>query len=173
MSSFETIPFNPGLLKALLLPGEAVLPATPESDETLIRFGYEIFPIRDELGVVGDSVFLAMQPGGASDPVEVVGDAFFKVKPVLGRGVLLRSGRGSTATDKVRPQYMDAARGESSLIWRHESYAYVALGDEPFVVRDDAYPDFKAEYEIPATDPELLRRLASYGVEAVAELLKP
>ena len=173
MARLETIPYNPALLRTFLDPGEELLLGIPDNGELLLTYGSEIFPIRNEYGVEGNSVFLVMHSHeGASEPVEVVAEAAtFKVRPVAGRGVLLRSYPAEGSYGTVKPYYLDARRPSTVEIEWGEAYSYVNMGDEPFVVRDDAYPDFKEDYEIPATDLSLLRRLASYGIEPVLKLL--
>jgi hypothetical protein len=140
-------------------------------------YKYDLYPIEDELGEVGRSVLLVMQQYGSTQPMKIIGPAVFQVRPVLGRGVLLHTpaSRKHFGGEQVRVTYMDASRQshrERSLeIGPDESSMFINIGEEPFVVRDDAYPDYQDGYEAPSDDPYLLQRAATYNIQAAANRL--
>ena len=107
--------------------------------------------------------------GNGVEPVTLVGDATLTISPVGDQGLVIvhnpdlgLSPNLLAADDGVNDN------GPIQLV-RGESYAYLNTGDGPFIVRDDSFPDFKPDYEIPSTVPELLRALAELGMQVDGE----
>jgi hypothetical protein len=157
-------------------PGEELL--TPEAHgENDVRnaYGYEIYPIREADGTVGRSVFLVVEPGGSSEPVTVVGDATFAIRPVIGKGILMLNSPRVDTDDSEDTISAFALKAKPASVTRptieilpSESYAYVNQGSTALVIRDDSFPDFKPEYEAPSDNEALLAKLAELGITASA-----
>jgi hypothetical protein len=158
------------LIDALNEGEQLVEPPLHTTDDLRDQYGYEIYPIRDVTGE-GNSVFLVMElQGDAVEPVELVGPVKLTIRPVVGEGLVIIYTPGSGLSAHL----LAADGGPNSKqvveLVPGDSYAYLNIGEGPFVVRDDSTridsgePHFRPEYEVPATTAALLAELAMLGI---------
>lgn len=172
---------NSHSLNVFLEQGEQLV-APPEhiAGDTRDMLGYEYFPIQAADGRVGDSVLLAVEPGGAVEPVTVTNPIKLLVQPVSGRGQLFVYYRHATEANVYE---FDSTSPAVIPIHFTATYGYKNTGTEPFIVRDDASPAFEegdetsllsdAYTEVPhafllqySNDPEIQAQLRKLAVES-------
>jgi len=160
--------FDSRLLLPHLEPGERLGRAwarrLDHPDDPRLRHNYEAYPIVSADGYEGDSVFLVMPGrGDGVEPAELVNpEVTLTVRAVLGRGLIVLHTPGVPIVANL----MEAGDGYEVVVQDGDSYAYINIGDGPFVVRDDA-PGFEPHDEVEAYDSNVILLLAQLGMRGV------